>query len=160
MGQTYTMHRDLAEQRIKSHEDKQRKRRAEGQSTQRLSDEFYTSELKAWRCTARSSHSCHVHIHTDRVDGKIVVVKRIGKHTHLPKSTSAAVRQVMLSLKLDYSLPCSSLQFSKIWMGIIVPLSNSPDLECVVAILIALILFCIPWMWMVGRMYHASNLSK
>ena len=92
--------RDLAEQRIKSHKDKQRKRRAEGQSTQRLSDEFYTSELKAWRCTARSSHNCHVHIHTDRVDGKIVVVKRIGKHTPLPKSTSTAVREVMLSFKI------------------------------------------------------------
>ena len=84
--------RDLAEQRIKSHKDKQRKRRAEGQSTQRLSDEFYTSELKAWRCTARSSHNCHAHVHTDRFDRKIAVVKRIAKHTPLLKSTSAAVR--------------------------------------------------------------------
>ena len=92
--------RDLAEQRIKSHKDKRGKRRAEGQSKQRLSDEFYTSELKAWRCTARSSHNCHAHVHTDRFDGKIVVVKGIGKHTPLPKSTSTAVREVMLSFKI------------------------------------------------------------
>ena len=48
----------------------------------------------AWKCTKMSSLKCPARIHTEEVDGVVVLVKRLCEHNHLPKSTVAAVNQV------------------------------------------------------------------
>merc|ERR1712083_96247 len=105
MGYTYTKHRNLAdEKRNRAVQEKAKKDIRGGKGSQKtrpkISDEFITSELMSWRCTGRDNFKCHVHVHTEVINGETVIIKRIGKHSHPPKSTSAAIREVMCFLKI------------------------------------------------------------